>query len=115
MKKFNKILKWRKTHADRESFNVVFDDDSVLTLSKRSDEERKKSNLKDTWFYLGFVGEIGFTIALPIIGGACIGMYLDRAWSSYPKVTLLLLFLGIVISFIAFIATIRELLTRKNS
>lgn len=115
MKKFHKILKWRKTHQDRESFNVVIDDDSGLTLSKRSDEARKKSNLKDTWFYLGFVGEIGFTIALPIVGGAFLGLYLDRAWLTYPSVTLLLLFTGIVLSFIAFIATIREVLTRKNS
>ncbi len=52
------------------------------------------------WYYLGLIGEIGFAIAVPIAGGGLLGVVIDRAWSTTPKATLSLLFLGVVISFI---------------
>jgi predicted F0F1-ATPase subunit len=79
------------------------------------EKRRVKRKVKwDTWFYVGFVGEIGYAIALPVVGGGLAGGYIDRQLSTYPKATLLLLFVGIVISFLGFVRTIQELLHRKN-
>ncbi len=115
MSALDSMIKWRKTHAVRESFNVSIDERKGLVVERRDKKKRKVTDGRDTWFYVGFVGEIGFTIALPIAGGACLGLFLDRTWSSYPKATIALLFFGIVISCIAFVATIREVIGRKNS
>ena len=42
--------------------------------------------------------EFGFAIALPLVGGALLGSYLDKRLGVSPKVTLSLIFLGMVIS-----------------
>lgn len=57
---------------------------------KNSEEEKKR-------FFSLFntSADLGFSIALPIAGGAIIGSYLDKVWGSAPKATLGLLFLGI--------------------
>jgi predicted membrane protein len=64
-------------------------------------------------YYLGFVGELGFAISLPIVLCALLGKYLDDSWKMYPKMTLSLLVVGIVISMINFIEIIKTII--KNS
>ncbi len=61
--------------------------------------KKKRSASPAPWYYLGLIGEIGFAIAIPIAGGGLLGVVIDKAWSSTPKATLSLLFLGVVISF----------------
>lgn len=64
----------------------------------------------DSWYYyLGYIGEIGFAIALPIAGGAFIGKYLDERFQTYPKATLVGLFIGILISMVGFIKTVLDI------
>ncbi len=63
-----------------------------------------------SWFYLGKVGEIGYSIALPIVAGAFIGVYLDRQWSTYPKATLACILLGLAVSVASFIRLVIELI-----
>jgi len=65
---------------------------------------------KPALFYIGYVGQVGFVIALPIAGGAGIGSYVDSKWATYPKMTLIGLTVGIVISVINFIAVIKEII-----
>lgn len=61
--------------------------------------KKKRGAPSDSWYYLGLIGEIGFAIAIPIAGGGLLGVVIDRTWSTSPKATLSLLFLGVVISF----------------
>jgi F0F1-type ATP synthase assembly protein I len=44
---------------------------------------------------------LGFTIAVPIAGGAILGSILDQKFKTMPKITLVLLLFGIVISFMS--------------
>jgi len=76
----------------------------------RTTKNRGKS--KTSWYYFGVVGQIGFSIALPLAGGAIGGSFLDRYFASYPRFTLGLLALGIVISFLTFYQTIKTLLDK---
>jgi len=76
---------------------------------------RKKKNIRHgeerpALFYLGYVGQIGFVIALPIAGGTGLGAYLDAKWHTYPKLTMIGLVLGLGISIVNFIAVIKEII-----
>lgn len=96
---------------DAERFEVNLDS-GLRTVSRRLKERRKTSG--NLWYYVGYVGEIGFVIAIPIAGGALVGAFLDGKWGTYPKMTLSLLFGGIFLSLINFVHTITELLGKKD-
>lgn len=73
----------------KEEFELEFSETSM----------KKRDASPAPWYYLGLIGEIGFAIAIPITGGGLLGVMIDRMWSTAPKATLSLLFLGVVISF----------------
>lgn len=80
--------------------------------------ERKKTSKigqkpEEWYYYLGSIGQIGFTISLPIVLGAFAGNYLDRKYGLFPKATIGLIFAGIVISFFGFIKQVLNL-TRRD-
>ncbi len=75
----------------------------------------KRAGQPDTsWYYFGIVGQIGFSIAIPIAGGAIIGSVLDRKLGSYPRLTLGLLGAGVILSFVTFYQTIQTVLRNTN-
>ncbi len=49
------------------------------------------------WFGLGMSGLIGWSVAVPTVGGALIGLWLDRRYSDGHSWTLALLAAGLVI------------------
>lgn len=51
---------------------------------------------------------LGFSIALPIAGGAVLGFVVDNKFNSHPKATLSLLFTGIFIAAGAVYQVIKE-------
>ena len=83
------------------------------TIEPREGQKNKAVD-KGAWFYLEFAGYLGFTIAMPIAGGALIGNVLDRKWSTYPHATLSLLLVGVVISLLSFIRTVTDIVKRKK-
>jgi predicted F0F1-ATPase subunit len=111
----NTHLNQEINHTDqKESFMLSLNEKTGrLTVEKSRGKKRTKKRT-NAWFYLGFVGEIGYAIALPAVGGALLGGYIDRRMSSYPKATLLLLFIGVGISILGFVRIIQELLHNKN-
>jgi F0F1-type ATP synthase assembly protein I len=97
----------------KEQYTMLLDKgEQGIVVSGHKEKQQKK---QDAWYYLGFVGQIGYSIALPIVGGALLGAYIDRVRSTYPKATIFLLFVGFVLSFIAFVKTIQELIKKSNS
>lgn len=85
----------------------------ILDGTTKKINKKSRNRASSSWYYVGFATDLGFTIALPIVGGAILGKYLDGAWGTYPKATLSLLLLGIVISVVGFVGTIREILKKK--
>lgn len=47
------------------------------------------------WFGLGLFGIIGWTVALPPVLGALLGLWIDRHWPSQHSWTLMLLLAGL--------------------
>lgn len=46
---------------------------------------------------VSFASELGFSISLPIVGGAFLGQFLDSKLGTAPKMTLSLIFVGVFI------------------
>lgn len=63
---------------------------------------KKKKYRDGSLFYLGMVGQIGYTIAIPLVLGALIGKLFGQ--------TLIGLGIGTLISVIAFVRVIKNLL-----
>ncbi len=100
-----------KSSPKKERFDVV--------LTEGKTEIRKKELLKKKeqslgWYYLGLVGEIGFVIALPIVAGSIGGVYIDKWLGTKPAATILLLLVGVGISFIGFFNVIGEIIHKKT-
>jgi len=58
---------------------------------------------------LGIVGSFGFTSAGAIAGGYFIGSYIDKKYDTSPWFMMLLIFWGIIGSFIKFFQIIKKL------
>ncbi len=86
----------------------LYEDELVEKTFPTQDNKIKQQ--KPALFYIGYVGQVGFVIALPIAGGAGIGSYADSKWATYPNMTLIGLGIGIVISIINFVAVIKEII-----
>ena len=97
----------------KERFTMELGKESDITYSERQ-KKNKAAVGKEVWYYLGSVGQIGYAIALPIAGGALLGAYIDRRWSTYPNATLSLLLIGAIISIAGFIKTVQDIMNRKN-
>lgn len=76
----------------------------VLNLKTQTIDEVEVEPRRDTSrnavYLLSQVSEIGFTIALPIGGGALLGRWLDEKFQSQPKLTLSFIFIGIALAFL---------------
>ncbi len=67
---------------------------------------KKTRNAKSSsWYYLGFAGQIGYSIAIPLAAGAIIGSFFGH--------TLIGLIIGFVISIVTFVKVIQEALKTK--
>lgn len=62
------------------------------------EKETRKSELSETSSQIANATGIGVSVALPIVGGALLGSYLDKVFSTTPWLTLILLITGIVLS-----------------
>lgn len=60
----------------------------------RENEEKGRSRFLAM---ISLASELGFSISLPIAGGALLGQILDNKFSTSPKITLSLIFLGLFI------------------
>ena len=78
---------------------MKYSEDNELTEVVEEIKE-KKEDLKEkkrTAEMLSLVGQLGYSISLPIIGGAFLGRLLDVKFDSSPRITLSLIFFGLFI------------------
>lgn len=81
----------------------------TLTEGFRGAKPRQVKNKKSpdsAWYYLGLIGQIGYVVALPIVGGAVIGSLVGG--------TLIGIFIGFMVSVFGFIQIIRHVLQKKE-
>lgn len=95
-------------------FEILLSGTTRINKQKLQDIEDQKSK-NTTLYYLGYVGELGFAISIPIVLCTLGGKYLDDRWGTYPKMTLTLLVVGCVISIINFVEVIKTILKKAKN
>jgi len=103
------VLDRQNNGSEKERFDLVVDG-GIVKKQRKKNTIRKAGAGLSTWYFIGLVSQLGFSIALPIAGGALLGQFLDAKWHTYPRTTLSLLLLGIVISLVYLIRTIQEVI-----
>lgn len=73
---------------------------TAFSKGVRSSEVRKlrskREGVHGIWFHLGMFGLIGWTVAIPTVLGALLGVYLDKHYPSVHSWTLTLLLIGLL-------------------
>ncbi len=89
-----------------KKFDLVVDSRDTLAHPrvKKTVEKRKTSGFK----YFSLAGELGFDIALPMVGGLIIGTKLDARWGTQPKLTVGLFLFGLALSCASLIRIVRD-------
>lgn len=86
--------------------------DEKTTLEEEKEIPKKEKN-QDFFQSLSLVSELGFVISFPLVGGVALGVFLDKKFSSYPKLTLSFLFLGCLVAFANLFYIINEFSKKK--
>lgn len=76
--------------------------------SDESTREKKKKPDQKSFRGLQLASDLGFAIAIPLAGGALVGAYLDRRFHTKPIITLSLIFLGLILSFITIFKIVKR-------
>ena len=92
----------------KEKFDIAIDEGGNAFSRKRKEHDRQE--MSTTWYYLSLVGEIGFSIAIPITVGVLIGSFIDRKIGTYPKWTVGLLVSGTILAILHMIRVVRTIL-----
>lgn len=100
---------------NKDRFEVLLHGEQSLKASEGKTSTGKTRQPENSWMYLQYFGQIGFAITVPIVIGALIGSSLDARFGSRPKMTLIGLFGGIIISWIGFFQMIRDLLKKRKN
>lgn len=77
------------------------DKDREFSKTIEQKQKRKlsaKKHASDTvWFGLGMFGMVGWSVAIPSVAGAFLGIWVDRTWPGQASWTLTFLILGIIL------------------
>ena len=71
---------------------------------------KTKEEVKYKDYITGFkiISEMGFSLIVPLVGGAFLGSYLDHRLGFQPKLTLSFIFIGLIIGIIAMVKIVSD-------
>jgi ATP synthase protein I len=70
--------------------------DLISTKEQRKLRARK-TQMRSIWFGLGVMGIVGWSIALPMVIGTAVGLWVDRRWPSSYSFTLMGMAAGLLV------------------
>jgi ATP synthase protein I len=70
--------------------------DRVAKTEARKLKARRQRN-RSIWFGFGMFGMVGWSVAIPTLIGAALGLWIDRKWPSRYSWTLTLLIGGLIV------------------
>ena len=68
-----------------------------IAAKERRKVEARREPHRAVWFGLGMFGLVGWSVAIPMLLGVALGMWIDSRWPSRFSWTLMLLFLGVAL------------------
>ncbi len=98
--------------SGKEQFSLFVDHDGKIRRSARNQKNNKRR--ENVWIYVGLVGDIGLTVAMPMAIAVFAGGFLDQQYSTYPRYTLGLLVAGCFISIVGFVQILNVLIKRTK-
>lgn len=71
-------------------------DSETETISRKAQqmEEARRRHRETAWYGLGMFGLVGWSVAVPVVAGAALGVWIDRRWPGELSWTLTLLLAG---------------------
>ena len=84
-----------KHEANVASGETIFSR-QVAAQAKRK-LKAQRSTTRSIWFGLGMSGLVGWSVTIPTLIGAALGIWVDKRYPSPYSWTLMLLFLGLII------------------
>lgn len=73
------------------------DEDPFVGEVRRQAERAGRARHLTFWQGLGLVGSVGWMVAIPTVGGALLGRWIDRRFGTHVFWTLSLLFVGVTL------------------
>jgi len=70
--------------------------EAIARKARRMQEARGKRR-PSPWFGLGMFGMVGWAVAVPLVAGTALGVWIDRRWPGEISWTLTLLLAGAVL------------------
>jgi len=70
--------------------------EEVKRKEARKVQARKEGD-RSVWFGLGMFGLVGWSVAIPTLGGIAIGIWIDKTWPGPRSWTLMCLVMGVII------------------
>lgn len=67
--------------------------ETIARKAQRMEESRKRLR-ESAWYGLGMFGLVGWSVAVPIVAGIALGIWIDRRWPGEVSWTLTLLIAG---------------------
>lgn len=67
-------------------------------IDEKKEVKEKEEQRQKFVAMVSLASELGFSIAIPIAGGALLGQFLDNKFNTNPRMTLSLLFLGLMLA-----------------
>lgn len=81
----------------------------VVEEKQEKNSHQDKKNQRRLFTSLNLATELGFMISFPLVGGAFLGSLLDKKLATAPKITLSLIFLGMLVSVFSVYKILRDL------
>lgn len=70
------------------------DETETITRKAAQMAKARKQRQQSAWYGLGMFGLVGWSVAVPIVAGAALGVWIDDRWPSDTSWTLILLLAG---------------------
>jgi ATP synthase protein I len=73
-------------------------DNETKTIARKVQqmEEARRRHRESAWYGLGMFGLVGWSVAVPVVAGVALGVWIDRKWPGEVSWTLILLLAGAV-------------------
>ena len=69
---------------------------NVARKAQRKMKARRNAS-RSIWYGLGMFGLVGWSVAIPVVIGVVVGIWIDRTWKPRFSCTLTCLFIGVVV------------------
>jgi len=70
------------------------DERETISRKARRMQKARGKRRESAWFGLGMFGMVGWAVAVPLVGGIALGLWIDERWPGETSWTLILLVVG---------------------